>query len=205
VTREIVYRDWRVTGTAGMERNTEIVVGDAGRIIFGTCRCAFFQEIYHVPVGTRHCVQGAPTSPGICNVITLRLDRRLSGLARKNGFAYTRYADDLTFSGAGDRSAAQKLRIAASRIIREEGFTVNADKTRAASQSTCQRVTGVVVNQVLGLSRQQRRQLRAQAHRLHRESAAGTAPPQQIARLLGQRAYLAMLNPEQAGKLKWPA
>lgn len=44
VTREVVYRDWRVTGSVGPERNTEIVVGDAGRIIFGTCTCAFFQE-----------------------------------------------------------------------------------------------------------------------------------------------------------------
>jgi hypothetical protein len=43
VTREIVYRDWRVTGNVGSEK-TEIVVGDAGRIIFGTCSCAFFQE-----------------------------------------------------------------------------------------------------------------------------------------------------------------
>ena len=43
VTREIVYRDWRVTGNVGTEK-TEIVVGDSGRIIFGTCSCAFFQE-----------------------------------------------------------------------------------------------------------------------------------------------------------------
>jgi hypothetical protein len=43
VTREIVYRDWRVTGNVANDK-TEIVVGDAGRIIFGTCTCAFFQE-----------------------------------------------------------------------------------------------------------------------------------------------------------------
>jgi biotin operon repressor len=43
VTREIVYRDWRVTGNVASDK-TEIVVGDAGRIIFGTCSCAFFQE-----------------------------------------------------------------------------------------------------------------------------------------------------------------
>lgn len=43
LTREIVYRDWRVTGSVGTEK-TEIVVGDSGRIIFGTCTCAFFQE-----------------------------------------------------------------------------------------------------------------------------------------------------------------
>src|SRR6185436_4357169 len=43
VTREVVYRDWRVGGNVGPEK-TEIVVGDSGRIIFGTCSCAFFQD-----------------------------------------------------------------------------------------------------------------------------------------------------------------
>ena len=43
VTREIIYRDWRVTGSVGPEQ-TEIVVGDSGRIIFGTCSCSFFQD-----------------------------------------------------------------------------------------------------------------------------------------------------------------
>jgi hypothetical protein len=43
VTREVVYRDWRVTGTVGPEQS-EIVVGDTGRVIFGTCSCAFFQD-----------------------------------------------------------------------------------------------------------------------------------------------------------------
>jgi hypothetical protein len=43
VTREIVYRDWRVTGNVGSDK-AEIVVGDTGRIIFGTCTCGFFQD-----------------------------------------------------------------------------------------------------------------------------------------------------------------
>ena len=43
VMREVVYRDWRVSGNVGAEK-TEIVVGDSGRIIFGTCTCGFFQE-----------------------------------------------------------------------------------------------------------------------------------------------------------------
>jgi hypothetical protein len=43
VTREVVYRDWRVSGNVGPEK-TDIVVGDSGRIIFGTCSCAFFQD-----------------------------------------------------------------------------------------------------------------------------------------------------------------
>jgi hypothetical protein len=43
VTREIVYRDWQVSGEVGSER-TQVVVKDTGRIIFGTCSCAFFQD-----------------------------------------------------------------------------------------------------------------------------------------------------------------
>lgn len=44
VMREVVHRDWRVKGTAGGVGPVEIVINDTGRIIFGTCECAFFQE-----------------------------------------------------------------------------------------------------------------------------------------------------------------
>src|SRR5262249_23275628 len=109
-------------------------------------------RLLHVPVGQRHCVQGAPTSPGLCNCVALRLDHRLAGLGRRFGFAYSRYADDLTFSG-DDPKQLPRLRKYATRIIEEEGFWVNTDKTAVARKGGCQRVTGVVVNDVLGLSR----------------------------------------------------
>lgn len=158
-------------------------------------------KVFHVPVGLRHCVQGAPTSPGLCNALVLRLDRRLAGLARKRGFSYTRYADDLSFSGDGDRLALEKLRVAASRIVAGEGFTVNTGKTRVMGRGARQSVTGVVVNQVLGISRQGRRRLRAMAHRLRFQQSSGTASAEQIAEWRGHLAYLSMLNPEQARKL----
>ena len=53
---------------------------------------------YHVAIGDRALPQGACTSPAITNVLCRNLDARLSGAARKLGFAYTRYADDLVFS-----------------------------------------------------------------------------------------------------------
>ncbi len=53
---------------------------------------------YFVALGPRCLPQGAPTSPGLTNTLCLRLDRRLTGLAKKLGWRYTRYADDLTFS-----------------------------------------------------------------------------------------------------------
>jgi hypothetical protein len=157
--------------------------------------------IYHVPVGPRHCVQGAPTSPGLCNCIALRLDRRLAGLARRFGFAYTRYADDLTLSGDGI-APVSALRAWATRIIREEGFDVNPAKTHIARKGRRQRVTGVTVNEQLGLSRQERRRLRAAIHQLGKERAAGVAKPEPLASLRGKLAYLAMLNPDQAAALR---
>src|SRR6266567_6542802 len=153
--------------------------------------------IFHVPVGERHCVQGAPTSPGLCNSVLLRLDHRLAGLAGKRGLVYTRYADDLSFSGDVDRKTANRFRTLASRIVGEEGFTVNAEKTRLMGQGNRQTVTGVVVNQVLGLSRQERRRLRAMAHQLRHESE-GEHRHALNALFRGKLAYLSMLNPHQA-------
>jgi hypothetical protein len=157
-------------------------------------------NVFHVPIGERHCVQGAPTSPGICNALLLRLDHRLAGLAGKRGLVYTRYADDLAFSGDVDRNAANRVRALASRIIEEEGFRVNTDKTRLMGQGHRQTVTGVVVNQVLGLSRQERRRLRAMAHQL-RGNSSGEPRPALNAMLRGKLAYLSMLNPSQAVQL----
>ena len=154
--------------------------------------------LYHVPVTRRYCVQGAPTSPGVCNAVLLRLDRRLAGLARRHAFAYTRYADDLTFSGDGDRKAVAALRAAAERIIAAEGFRVNRAKTRVQSRGRHQEVCGVTVNQDLGLSRRERRKLRAELHHLARERAAGRPDPAAEERARGRLAYLAMLNPAQA-------
>jgi hypothetical protein len=157
--------------------------------------------IYHVPVGPRRCVQGAPTSPGLCNTMALRMDRRLAGLAEKFGFAYSRYVDDLIFSGE-DAACINKLRHLVSRIIRAEGFEVNRDKTRLFRSGGCQRVTGVVVNRVMGLSRQERRRLRAMIHHFRQDQAAGQPDDGRLAYLRGKLAYLAMLNPEQALPLK---
>lgn len=87
-------------------------------------------QVFHVPVGYRHCIQGAPTSPGLCNALVLRMDHRLAGMARKQQLNFTRYADDLTFSGSIDRATARRIRITVENIAREEGFTVNQKKTR---------------------------------------------------------------------------
>jgi RNA-directed DNA polymerase len=152
------------------------------------------------PVGPRVCPQGAPTSPGLSNAVVVKLDRRLAGLARRYGFSYTRYADDLTFSG-NDIAAAHALRLLAPRVVEEEGFIVNERKTQVRRNGSRQTVTGVVVNDVLGLSRQDRRRLRAAIHQYFRAHADGDPDRGKLARLDGKVAYLSMLNAVQARRL----
>src|SRR5262249_3431964 len=88
-------------------------------------------QLYHVPPGLRTCAQGAPTRPATCNASARNLAHRLAALARKFGFVYSRYADDLTFSG-DDAGRVQGLKQCARRIIREEGFRLNEKKTHIA-------------------------------------------------------------------------
>jgi hypothetical protein len=155
---------------------------------------------FFAPVGPRTCPQGAPTSPGLSNAVVVKMDRRLAGLARRYGFAYTRYADDLTFSG-NDIAGAHALRLLATRVIEEEGFAVNQRKTQIRRNGSRQMVTGVVVNDVLGLSRQDRRRLRAAIHHYLKAHASGSTDPARLARLDGKVAYLSMLNAAQARRL----
>jgi hypothetical protein len=155
---------------------------------------------FFAPTGPRACPQGAPTSPGLSNALLVKLDRRLAGLARRYGFDYTRYADDLTFSGA-DIASAHALRLLAARVVKEEGFAINQRKTRVMRSGSCQTVAGVVVNDVLGLSRQVRRRLRAAIHQFAQTRTAGDSDPALLARLDGKVAYVSMLNVEQARQL----
>jgi hypothetical protein len=156
-------------------------------------------KLYQTPIGPRVCLQGAPTSPGLCNAILLRLDRRLAGIARKRGLAYTRYADDLTFSGP--EAEIRKLLGLVPKVVGEEGFEINRDKTRIMRQSGRQVVAGVIVNKDMGLSRKTRRKLRAA---LHQHKAGKIDDLAAGARLEGKIAYLHMLNPGQAARLRAP-
>ncbi len=102
---------------------------------------------HYVATGPRSLPQGAPTSPSITNALCLRMDCRLSGLARKLGCRYTRYADDLTFSWHGKaKSDVGALLRAVGMIVRAEGFEIHTKKTRVMRSGARQQVTGLVVN-----------------------------------------------------------
>ncbi|MGY2066097.1 reverse transcriptase family protein [Blastococcus sp. SYSU DS0619] len=110
-----------------------------------------------------HVPQGAPTSPALANLVCYRLDRWLAALAAAFDATYTRYVDDLTFSG-GTRVGRGRLADLVGEIAREEGFRVNPAKTRTISSARRQDVLGVVVNDHPALPRRERDALRALLH-----------------------------------------
>ncbi|MBE1556283.1 retron St85 family RNA-directed DNA polymerase [Sporosarcina limicola] len=101
--------------------------------------------------------QGSPTSPMLSNLITKRLDNRIGGYAKKRGIRYTRYADDLTFSGDFNEGALINF---VKNVFESEGFVINEKKTRVRLQSQQQEVTGIVVNEKMQASRKYRREFR---------------------------------------------
>lgn len=161
-------------------------------------------KTYFVATGARGLPQGACTSPALANLVAGRLDRRLTGLARKFNLAYTRYADDLTFSSAEPLTERIGYLMARVRhIARDEGFTVNENKSRVLKRNTAQIVTGLVVNDKPTLRRKDIRRLRAILHRaakegLDRQNRAGH--PHFVAQLRGKIALLHMIRPELAAK-----
>ncbi len=109
--------------------------------------------------------QGAPTSPVLSNIICERLDRKLFKLAKDYNLKYTRYADDMTFSS--DHNVYQdnsdflhKLH----KIIEDENFELNNEKTRLQKRGYRQEVTGLIVNDKVNVSRKYIKNLRMLIH-----------------------------------------
>lgn len=161
---------------------------------------------YFVATGPRGLPQGACTSPAISNQIARRLDRRLGGLCAKLGLAYTRYADDLTFSAApGFREKIGWLIARVRHIVQDEGFAINVKKTRVQRPESRQSVTGLVVNAAPAVPRDMVRRIRAILHRAKREGLAAQnreKHPNFRGWVEGMIAYIAMVKPETGAKLK---
>jgi RNA-directed DNA polymerase len=158
---------------------------------------------YFVQKGNRVLPQGAPSSPAITNILCFKLDKRLQGLAAKLSCNYTRYADDVTFSGSKETNA-QQLVWRIKKIMQDEGFTVHPDKIRIMRKGTQQEVTGVVVNQQLNVSRKKLREFRALLHNIKTKDSntlkwgAGNLSNS----IIGYANFVKMVNPVKGDKLK---
>lgn len=168
-------------------------------------RVIYHGKTWHVATGPRGLPQGACTSPAISNLVARRLDSRLTGICRKLGWTYTRYADDLSFSSASQSKQVGYLLARVRHITADEGFAVNEKKTRVLKQASRQVVTGVVVNAKPAASRKVRRQMRAILHNAKKasfESQNRSRQPNFAGHVHGMVGYIAMLNRDHATPLQ---
>ncbi|WP_157720307.1 reverse transcriptase family protein [Friedmanniella luteola] len=151
-----------------------------------------------------HLPQGAASSPALANLACFTLDHRLSGYAAALGATYSRYADDLTFSGPRDLPAARLVR-SVTTVVAEEGFAVNPTKTRVQRSSARQQVTGLVVNAGLGIPREDEDRLRAVLHDAVRrgpQAANRDGVPDFRAHLEGRVGWVTSVNPVRGARLR---
>lgn len=105
--------------------------------------------------------QGAPSSPAITNIIMRDFDNTVGEWCRKKNIAYTRYCDDMTFSGSFD---AKEVIGFVKTLLRENGFLLNTAKTRVIRRNRSQTVTGIVVNEKINIPADYKRCLRQEIY-----------------------------------------
>ena len=143
--------------------------------------------------------QGAPTSPALSNIIFVKLDEIISKYATKKNIRYTRYADDLTFSG--DFSPGLVIHFVRN-VLRENQLSLNEAKTRVVRQNNRQLVTGIVTNKKLNAPRALRRELSKAAHYIERHGIQShiqhctITEENYIEKLLGRASFVKSVNNE---------
>ena len=180
----------------------------------------FPEEIYAEPLRillTMLCYhkdalpQGAPSSPAITNIILYAFDELVGQWCRDRGITYTRYCDDMTFSG--DFDPAEVIRFIKAEL-KKMGFLLNEQKTKVQRPGQQQTVTGIVVNEKLSIPADYRRKLRQELYycrkfgiREHLQRI-GLEIPEDTYRmqLLGKVNYVLQVHPDDRDMLdarKW--
>lgn len=162
-----------------------------------------FNDLYHK--SEPFLVQGAPTSPGLANIICNRMDKRMMGLANKHGFSYSRYADDMTFS-ADKKDRLPKVSMIR-KIVETEGFHLNEEKIELLHEGNRQIVTGLLVDNHVRVPGRYKKDIKRHIHFClkygGREHFHRIAPGKAFGKewLAGRIRYIHSVEPETAKKL----
>src|SRR6202012_3322893 len=150
--------------------------------------------------------QGAPTSPALANLCALHMDTRLARFAEAADAVYTRYADDLAFSGeASFARSAERFALHVATIATQEGFRMQHHKTRLMRASVRQHLAGLTVNKGPNVSRRELDRLKAVLTNCVRHGAASQnreGHDDFRAHLEGKVSFVAMVRPERAVRLR---
>jgi RNA-directed DNA polymerase len=163
---------------------------------------------YSVPVATMLsnlcCLngglpQGAPTSPALSNILMINVDKRISGFIKKKEIRYTRYADDMNFSGDFEPGMVIKY---IRDVLRDANLQINEKKIRIRTPGQRQEVTGVIVNEKIQAPKEMRRKLRQSVYYIEKFGLAShldkteNTRANHIYHLLGIANFILFLNPE---------
>lgn len=142
--------------------------------------------------------QGSITSPALSNLIFVNLDLRISKFCKEKQIRYTRYADDMTFSGSFHSGMVIKF---ITYILSEENFKLNIYKTRSRTSSQRQEVTGIIVNQKLQAPVELRKKIRQELYFIEKYGLTSHLEYKKenknnhIRYLLGLAYYIKHINP----------
>lgn len=112
-----------------------------------------------------YLTQGSPTSAYISNLVMKKFDEDIGTWCDRKNISYSRYSDDMTFSGDFDVTEVIKL-------VREKlgklGLNLNDKKTCVIDRSKCQRVTGLVVNDKVNVSNEYKKKIRQEMYYINK-------------------------------------
>lgn len=174
--------------------------------VYNSC---FNEGLYPKKLGmllTNLCVyngklpQGAPTSGYISNIVLRDFDCNIDAYCKDKNINYTRYSDDMTFSGEFD---IRKLIKYVNELLFKEGFRLNKSKIKVVLNTTRQQVTGIVVNEKLNLSKNYKRKIRQEVYYVLKYGAKSHIKKRNInlscnrylSMLLGKINYVLTVNP----------
>ncbi|MBQ5601462.1 MAG: RNA-directed DNA polymerase [Clostridia bacterium] len=150
--------------------------------------------------------QGAPSSPVITNIVMRDFDETVGAWCEEKGISYTRYCDDMTFSGDFDEKAVIDF---VKEELRKKRLLLNYKKTSLTNRGGRQTVTGIVVNEKPNITSEYRRKLRQEVYYCQKYGVSehtkriGEADAKKYLRgLLGRVSYALQIRPDDAWLVK---
>ncbi len=146
-----------------------------------------------------HLPQGAATSPALSNICFRECDEQIMAYCAGKGLTYTRYSDDLFISG--NSMDVRRTLETVCKILRKQGFRLHTDKTKVLGRHQKQKITAVVVNQKLQVSREYRRGVRQEVYYLQKfgRNCKGAQEADSyesyLRKLLGKIAFILYVDP----------
>ena len=155
----------------------------------------------------RFLPQGAPTSPYLSNLVLIKFDDAVANYCRDKQIKYTRYADDMAFSGK--QIEKDNLVQFVEQELTKIGLKLNKEKTNFMKQNVRQIISGVIVNKKLQLPKNERNNIRKKMYFISKyglenhQKNTNEKRDYYLLHLLGKIQYGLTLNPEDKELIKY--